>query len=107
MSRNLRLLALAASVIVPAAWSGTALAAGYLDQPDAPLVAPNLYNTGDAQATIARQQASGYFATPDAPLVAPTRYDTGSGAASLARQRVSGYFADPAAPLVSRTATPE
>lgn len=107
MSSRLRLLALAASVIMPAAWSGTALAAGYLDQPDAPLVAPTLYNTGDAQATVARQQASGYFAAPDEPLVAPTQYDTGSGAATLARQRVSGYFAHPGAPLVSRTATPE
>lgn len=107
MSSRLRLLALAASVIVPAAWSGAALAAGYLDQPDAPLVPPTLYSTGDAQATIARQQASGYFATPDAPLVAPTQYDTGGGAASLARQRLSGYFADPASPLVSPTATPQ
>lgn len=104
MSSTLRLLALVASVTVPAALSLPAAAAGYFDTPDAPLVPPTLYDTGSAQATIARQQASGYFPTAGAPLVPPTEYDTGSAAASTARQHRSGYFGDAGAPLVAPTA---
>ena len=100
MFSKTRLLALAASLVVPAALSLPAVAAGYLSTPDAPLVAPNDYNTGSPQTTTARQQASGYFAVPDASLVPPTAYDTGSPAATLQRQRASGYFAEAGAPLV-------
>jgi hypothetical protein len=105
MSSKLRLLALAASVILPVTLPGAASAAGYFDQPDAPLVAPNAYSTGSAQATTARDQASGYFAAAGDPLVAPTEYNTGSASATLARQRASGYFAEAGAPLVSATTT--
>lgn len=105
MSNRLRLLALAASLALPAFAVGAqpAAAAGYLDTPDAPLVAPTLYDTGSARATAARQQASGYFADAGASLVAPTQFDTGSAAATAARQRESGYFAEAGAPLVSAT----
>jgi hypothetical protein len=105
MSSKLRLLALAATLIVPAALSGEAMAAAYLDRPDAPLVGPTVYATGNPEDTAARQQASGYFAAAGAPLVAPTEYDTGGAAASLARQSASGYFPEAGAPLVSATTT--
>jgi hypothetical protein len=105
MSSKLRLLALAASVTVPAVLSLPAAAAGYFDTPEAPLIPPTLYDTGSAQATIARQQASGYFPTAGAPLVPPTEYDTGSAAATAARQHASGYFGEAGAPLVAPTTT--
>ena len=105
MSSTLRLLALVASVTMPAALSLPATAAGSFDTPDAPLIPPTLYDTGSAQATIARQQASGYFPTAGAPLVPPIEYDTGSAAASTARQLGSGYFGEAGAPLVAPTTT--
>lgn len=103
MTRTLRLLALAATVALPAA----ALAAeptgapGYLNEPDAPLVPPTLYDTGSAEATAARQQASGYFAAAGDPLVQPSR--PGDAAATQQLQRDSGYFPDADAPLVSHS----
>jgi hypothetical protein len=103
----MRFLALAATMMLPAAavWAQPASANGYLDRPDAPLVGPTVYDTGNAGTTLARQQASGYFAAAGDPLVAPSDHSTGDAAATSARQRSSGYFAEAGAPLVSPTTT--
>lgn len=92
--------ALAAATLL-VSLSGASAAEGYFTDAGAPLVAPTQYDTGDAQATAARQQASGYFADADAPLVAPS-YAT-NPALTVERQRSSGYFPDAGAPLVSPT----
>lgn len=105
MSSKLRVLALVASLVTPAALSLPAAAQDYFNTPDAPLVGPTLYNTGSPGTTVDRQQTSGYFATPDASLVPPNAYDTGSAATTLPRQRASGYFPEAGAPLVPATPT--
>jgi hypothetical protein len=113
MSRNLRLASLArgaalsTAVLVAAALGtvaqpGSANAAqdsGYFAAPDASLVPPTLYNTGNTQATTSRQQASGYFATAGAPLVEPTDAALGDRTTTLSRQQASGYFPTAGAPL--------
>jgi hypothetical protein len=116
MSRNLRLASLARgaamSAYVLAATASGAFAqppsvkaaqdpGTYLTTAGGPLVGPTLYDTGDAQATISRQQASGYFATAGAPLVAP--YGASDPSATLSRQRASDYFATAGAPLYAPT----
>jgi hypothetical protein len=116
MSRNLRLASLArgaalsTAVLVAAfgvvAQPGSANAAqdsGYFAAPDAPLVPPTLYNTGNAQATTNRQQASSYFATAGAPLVEPTDASVGVQSTTLSRQQASGYFPTAGAPLYAPT----
>lgn len=104
MSSKLRLLALAAGLLLPAAAAGAATPSGYFDSADAPLVAPNEYNTGAAGTTLPRQQASGYFASADASLVPPTTA-AGDANQTLAKQQTSGYFPDAGAPLVPPTIT--
>lgn len=105
MSAKLRLLALAAGLLIPAA---TALAAspdgspGYFDEAGAPLVGPTEYDTGSGADTLARQKASGYFDEADAPLVAPNTQD-GDASQTPGKQRASGYFPEADAPLVSPT----
>ncbi|MGO8914676.1 MAG: hypothetical protein ACLQJR_02055 [Stellaceae bacterium] len=109
MSPKLRVLALAAGLLLPAATAALASPAsgkiGYFDAADASLVGPTEYNTGSSAATLARQQASGYFADADAPLVAPAPQTADDAAQTLAKQRASGYFASADAPLVSPTIT--
>src|SRR5579864_3388151 len=94
--------ALVAAAMLLGSLSGAAAAeSGYFDSAGAPLVAPTLFNTGDAHATATRQEASGYFADAGDPLVAPSQATNPS--ATLARQRASGYFPAAGAPLVSPT----
>ncbi len=92
----------AATLLVMLA-GASAAPTGYFDSAGAPLVAPNLYNTGDAQTTAARQRASGYFADAGDPLVAPS--SATNPAETLAKQRASGYFPDADAPLVNPSLT--
>jgi hypothetical protein len=95
---------LAAATLLVTLAAASAAEIGYFDSAGAPLVAPNLYNTGDAQTTAARQEASGYFAHAGDPLVAPSLAT--NPATTLAKQRASGYFPEADAPLVSPTVTP-
>ena len=105
MVTKLRLLALAAALVLPAAITLAASPGGktgYFDTADAPLVGSTEYDTGSSAATLARQKASGYFDTADAPLVAPpTQGDDASQ--TLAKQRASGYFPEADAPLAAPT----
>jgi hypothetical protein len=116
MSRILRLASLArgaavSSAVLFAASFGTiaqpgsanAEDSGYFAAPDAPLVPPTLYDTGNSQATTARQQASGYFDTAGAPLVEPSNVTVGDGSTTESRQRDSGYFPTAGAPLYAPT----
>jgi hypothetical protein len=64
---------------------------------------PTLYDTGNSQATIARQQASGYFDTTGAPLVEPSNVTVGDGSTTQSRQRGGGYFPTAGAPLYAPT----
>ncbi|HUH84567.1 MAG TPA: hypothetical protein VLX85_08140 [Stellaceae bacterium] len=94
---------LAAATLLVSVAGASAAQPGYFDSAGAPLVAPTLYNTGDAQATAARQKASGYFADAGDPLVAASAATNRGG--TLERQRATGYFPDAGAPLVSPTTT--
>ena len=105
---KLSLLALAAGLLLPiAACADTAAVnngnSGYFPTADAPLVAPNAYNTGSSGSTISRQQESGYFPTADASLV-PADTHPGDASQTLERQRESGYFPTADAPLVAPSA---
>jgi hypothetical protein len=82
--------------------SANAEDSGYFAAPDAPLVPPTLYDTGNSQATTARQQASGYFDTAGAPPVEPSNV-TGDGSTTQSRQRGGGYFPTAGAPLYAPT----
>ncbi len=107
MPTELHLFTLAATLLLPAAAIAAPPAApiGYFDTADAPLVGPTEFDTGDAAATLARQQASGYFPSAGAPLVVPTAPGAADPAETLAKQRASGYFPTADAPLVTPSVT--
>jgi hypothetical protein len=74
---------------------------GYLNAPDAPLVAP-LNPSAHSDTTADKQRASGYFPQAGAPLVTPTR-DAANADSTLQKQQKSGYFPAADAPLVAPT----
>ncbi len=73
--------------------------AGYLDVPDAPLVAP--YHPNGSSASAATQQQGDYFPYADAPLVSPDTRPL-DARSTLEKQKASGYFPHADAPLVPK-----